>query len=88
MIVDYKKCPPKKPSMTQERYEDLCHLFATCGYNFNKFKKRVEQLNKSAGVIQICEDCGKVDINIMSHWRECSPEEEAYRQMAQDVYWK
>ena len=86
--VDYSKCPRKKANMTQERYEDLSHLFATCGYNFTKFKKRVEQLNKSASVIQICSNCGRVDINIMSHWRTCDPAGEQYRRESQDVYWK
>lgn len=87
-IVDYTKCPKKPDFMAQERYEDLCHIFAECNYNLKKFEARVDALNKSSSIIHVCNNCGKVDIDPIRHYRECDPAYEQYRREQQDVYWK
>ena len=84
-----KKLPEKPDWMEQDRYEDLCHLFKENGYNYNRFKKVVDEINKTPGyIIQICKKCGKVDINPLTHYRTCDPVGEQYRQESQEVYWR
>jgi hypothetical protein len=74
--------------MSQQRYEDLCHLFATCGYEYKVFIVRVRQINKAGATIAVCHTCGKVDIDQLRHWRECDPEYEQRKRDNNEWIWK
>jgi len=45
-------------------------------------------LDFKKGLIVRCGVCGKIDINPLTHYYECNPEYEAYRQEQIDHDWK
>lgn len=47
---------------------------------------KLKDYNK--GIIVVCPNCHKVDIDVIKHPDNCSPSNEQRRQEAQDVYWK
>lgn len=54
----------------------------------NMSKDRLVKIfnNWYSGMIVVCPNCKKVDINPYYHFDDCKPEEEAYNQLSQEYY--
>lgn len=76
----------KKKGLTYQEFQDRRAAYYFYGEDVEALNRDIEAYNR--GQILICQKCRKVDIDPITHHRDCDPLGEYERQQAQAVCWK